>query len=150
MSRRGVARLAVLGLTGAGALAGARSLLVTGRTQTWEGPGLDARTLMSAGTYAVEAWVRLPAGAGSKLLTASAARTPTGGATAYDTVAWQVPVTDAGWTKVSGTYEQGTANSQLELYLESPDPTQSFYVDDVTIVGEAAAPSQWQSAATAP
>ena len=55
--------------------------------------------------------------------------------TAYDTVAWQVPVSDAGWTKVSGTYTFATTNSGLELYLESPDATQSFLVDDVTISG---------------
>src|SRR3712207_6756975 len=48
----------------------------------------------------------------------------------------------SGWTKVSGSYTHGTSNSSLELYLESPDATQSFFVDDVTIVGEAAAPTQ--------
>src|SRR3712207_7602866 len=42
----------------------------------------------------------------------------------------------SGWTKVSGSYTHGTSNSQLELYLESPDATQSFFVDDVKIVGE--------------
>ncbi len=136
---RGSAAVAVTSET---ARTGASSLAVTGRTQAWNGPALDARALMPAGSYDVEAWVRLPAGAGSDLVTASVARTPTGGAAAFDTVAYQVPVTDAAWTRVAGRYVVGTANSQLELYLESPDATQSFFVDDVRIVGEAAAPAQ--------
>ena len=121
---------------------GASSLLATGRTDTWHGPAFDARSVMPAGTYDVEAWVRLPAGSGSDQVTMSVARTPQGGATAYDSVAFQVAVSDSGWTRVGGTYSLGTSVSGLELYLESPDRTQSFYVDDVRIVGEAAAPVQ--------
>ena len=119
---------------------GASSLAVTGRTQAWNGPGLNANGIMPAGEYDLEAWVKLPAGSGADKVTLSAARTPAGGTTAYDSVAYEVPVSDAGWTKVGGHYSIGTANSALELYLESPDATQDFYVDDVTIVGEAAAP----------
>ncbi|TFV62690.1 UNVERIFIED_ORG: HYR domain-containing protein [Bacillus sp. AZ43] len=129
-------------VTTAEARTGAHSLLSSGRTQSWQGPGVNALPFMPAGTYEVEAYVRLPAGAGSDLVTVSVARTPTGGTTAYDTVAWQVPVGDDAWTRVGGTYEHATSNSGLELYLESPDATQSFYVDDVRIVGEAAAPTE--------
>ncbi|MCA0146851.1 endo-1,4-beta-xylanase [Blastococcus sp. LR1] len=136
---RGSAKVAA---TAGVARTGAQSLAVTGRTQNWEGPGLNALSVMPAGTYDVEAWVRLPAGSGSDQVTMSAARTPSGGSTAYDTVAWQVAVSDSAWTKVSGTYTHATANSGLELYLESPDATQSFFVDDVKIVGEASAPAQ--------
>jgi GH35 family endo-1,4-beta-xylanase len=119
---------------------GAQSLLTTGRTDTWHGPALNANAIMPAGTYDIEAWVKLPAGSGADVVTASVARTPTGSGTSYDTVAWRVSVSDAGWTRVSGTYTFSTANSGLELYLESPDATQDFFVDDVSIVGEAAAP----------
>ena len=127
------------------ARSGAQSLAVTGRTQAWEGPGLDARSLMPAGSYAVEAWVRLADTTPepeTDLVTLGAARTPTGGPTAYDTLAWQVAVSDSTWTEVSGAYEVGTGTSSLELYLESPDPTQAFFVDDVTITGEAAGPAR--------
>jgi len=122
---------------------GARSLAVTGRTQNWEGPGLDANALLPAGAYDVEAWVKLPTGSGTDQVTLTAARTPTGGTTSYDTIGtYNTAVSDSGWTKVGGTYTFATANSSLELYIESPDATQSFYVDDVKIVGEAAAPAQ--------
>ena len=122
---------------------GAQSLLTTGRTDTWHGPALNANGFMPAGTYEVEAWVKLTAGSGTDKVTLSSARTPTGGTTSYDTVGgYQVEVTDSGWTRVGGTYTFATANSGLELYLESPDATQSFYVDDVKIVGEASAPAQ--------
>ncbi|RBY98167.1 endo-1,4-beta-xylanase A [Blastococcus sp. TF02-8] len=43
---------------------------------------------------------------------------------------------------MAGSYTFATANSGLEVYLESPDATQSFFVDDVKIVGEASAPTQ--------
>ncbi|GAA2017920.1 endo-1,4-beta-xylanase [Pseudokineococcus marinus] len=119
---------------------GEASLLTTGRTQAWNGPALDALGLMPAGTYEVEAWVRLVDGSGEDAVTMSVARTPQGGDAAFDSVAYQVPVTDSGWTRVGGTYEHGTQNSQLELYLESPDATQAYYVDDVSVVGEAAPP----------
>ncbi|WP_299951511.1 endo-1,4-beta-xylanase [uncultured Modestobacter sp.] len=137
---RGTAQLAP---STAQARSGAQSLAVTGRTDTWHGPGLDAAALLPAGSWEVEAWVRLADTTPepeTDVVTLSAARTPTGGATAYDTVAWQVAVSDSAWTRVAGTYEFGTSNSGLELYLESPDATQAFFVDDVTITGEPAAP----------
>jgi len=136
---RGGAKVAV---TTEAAHSGTQSLAVTGRTQNWEGPGLDAKTIMPAGTYKVEAWVKLPSDGTDAVDTdqviATAARTPNGGTAAYDRIAGPVTVTEAAWTLVSGTYEHGTTNSSLELYLESPTPSQSFLVDDVTITGEAA------------
>src|SRR5919107_5636696 len=78
---RGGAKVAV---TTDVARTGTHSLAVTGRTQNWEGPGLDGRTLMPAGSYTVEAWVRLPSGSGSDEVIATAARTPTGLTTSYD------------------------------------------------------------------
>ncbi|MCZ2820579.1 endo-1,4-beta-xylanase [Modestobacter sp. VKM Ac-2977] len=139
-SGRGTAQVAP---STAQARSGAQSLAVTGRTDTWHGPALDAAALLPAGSWEVEAWVRLADTTPeleTDVVTMSAARTPAGGSTSYDTVAWQVAVSDSAWTRVSGTYEFGTSNSGLELYLESPDATQAFFVDDVTIAGEAAAP----------
>ena len=136
---RGTAEVAV---STAQARTGEHSLLTTGRTAAWHGPALDALGLVPAGSYEVEAWVRLAEGTGGDLVTMSVARTPQGGDPAFDSVAHQVPVTDSGWTRVGGTYEHGTQNSRLELYLESPDPTQAYYVDDVRVVGEAAPPAE--------
>ncbi|MFQ1002861.1 endo-1,4-beta-xylanase [Modestobacter sp. SSW1-42] len=138
---------ATVAVTTEQARTGAQSLLATGRTANWHGPALNANAFMPAGTYEVEAWVKLKAGTGSDpaattdQITVSSVRTTTGGVTTYDTVGgYQIAVSDSTWTKVGGQYTFGTANSGLELYLESPDPTQQFYVDDVRIVGEAAAP----------
>jgi GH35 family endo-1,4-beta-xylanase len=135
---RGDAKVAV---STAEARTGTSSLLTTGRTQAWNGPALDGKTLMPAGTYDIEAWVKLPAGSGADQVSLSVARTPSAtGTTSYDSVAYQVAVNDTGWTKLSGQYTFATANSSLEVYLESPDATQQFFLDDVRIVGEAAAP----------
>src|SRR5688572_27791298 len=48
---------------------GAHSLFSSGRTQNWQGPGVNALPFMPAGSYTVEAWVRLPAGSGSDQVT---------------------------------------------------------------------------------
>ncbi|RBY91146.1 endo-1,4-beta-xylanase [Blastococcus sp. TF02A-30] len=121
---------------------GLASLAVTGRSESWHGPGIDARGFLPAGTWTVEGWVKLPAGSGTDQVTLSVARTPEGGSTSYDTVAWQVAVSDSGWTRVSGSYSFSGAVSQLEPYFESPDPTQSFFLDDVVVTGEPAAPGE--------
>jgi GH35 family endo-1,4-beta-xylanase len=135
---RGTAHVAT---STAAARTGDQSLLVTGRSANWHGPALDVRTIMPAGTYTVEAYVQLAPGSEADVVTASVARTPVGGAEEFDTVQYQAAVTDSAWTKVSGTYTYATTNSKLELYLESPDAGLSFFVDDVTITGEAAAPT---------
>ncbi|MGY1841531.1 MULTISPECIES: endo-1,4-beta-xylanase [unclassified Modestobacter] len=121
---------------------GAASLAVTGRSQNWHGAGLDAQPVMPAGRYTIEGWVKLPAGSGSDQVTLSVARTPAGGSTAYDSVAFQVAVSDGGWTRIGGSYEFAGGVSQLEPYFESPDATQDFFLDDIAIVGEAAAPQE--------
>ncbi|WP_299038419.1 endo-1,4-beta-xylanase [uncultured Pseudokineococcus sp.] len=136
---RGTAEVAV---STAQARTGEHSLLTTGRTAAWHGPALDGLDLMPPGTYEVEAWVRLAEGSGEDAVSLSVARTPQGGAAAFDSIAHQVAVTDSGWTRVGGSYEHGTASSQLELHLESPDPTQAYYLDDVRVVGEAAPPAE--------
>jgi GH35 family endo-1,4-beta-xylanase len=130
---RGGAKIA---LSTAEAHTGSSSLEVTGRTQSWEGPGLDLDAAVPAGTYDLSAWVKLPAGSGSDKATMTVAH---GGQ--YTTVgAYQTPVTDSGWTKVGGSFTV-TAGTDFELYLETTDVTRPFLVDDVLITGDVVAPT---------
>lgn len=115
---------------------GDASLLVADRADTWQGPGRDMRDVLLPGaTYQIEAFVRL-ADAASGTVHMTVQRTPTGGDTAFERVASDVAVTDSEWTRVAGSYVfSSEENDELQLYLESPDPTVSFYLDSVTITG---------------
>ena len=134
---------ATLEITTGTARTGAASLHVTGRDATWQGPGLNVSALLEPGaTYDVEAWVRLPEGMPDDLITLTVQRTPAGGDTAYDSVAYQVPVTAGAWTEVSGSYSYAGAVDELQLYLESPTADLAFLVDDVSITVTADPPSE--------
>lgn len=113
---------------------GSASLLTTARADTWQGPGRDLRAVLQPGVnYEIEAYVRL-ADTPTADVHMTVQRTPTGGDTNWDRVASDVTVTDGDWVQVAGTYSfTGAENDELQLYIESPDPTMSFYLDDVTI-----------------
>jgi endo-1,4-beta-xylanase len=122
---------------------GATSLLTTGRTATWNGPGRDLRDVLAADTtYQIEAQVRLVAGAPASPIHLTVQRTPEGGSTAFERVVSGAAVSDAGWTTLAGSYRfTSQTNTELQLYLESDDPTVSFYVDEIVIT-TSDAPSQ--------
>jgi endo-1,4-beta-xylanase len=134
---------ATLETTTGSARTGAASLLVTGRDATWQGPALDVSGVLEPGAmYHVETWVRLPEGTPDDLVTLTVQRTPAGADTAYDSVAYQVPVSAGAWTEVSGSYSYGGAVDELQLYLESPTADLAFLVDDVSITVTADPPSE--------
>ncbi|HEY8473179.1 MAG TPA: endo-1,4-beta-xylanase [Natronosporangium sp.] len=113
---------------------GTASLLTTGRTDSWNGPGHSLLgVLLPGATYEIEAFVRMVEGAHPVTMTVQ--RRPAGGTDQFDTIAFQVPASDQDWVRVAGSYTFSTdPNEELQLYLESPDVEADFYVDDVTIV----------------
>ncbi|MFD2379517.1 endo-1,4-beta-xylanase [Paenibacillus xanthanilyticus] len=123
----------VLTAEAAAAHSGAYGLSVTGRTQGWHGPTLDLQTLMQVGaTYALSAWVRLPAGQTASDVSMLMQR-QTDGSAFYESVAAKT-VTDGAWVKISGEYTLQHPAEQLAVYIESfGNPTLAFYVDDVVI-----------------
>ncbi len=128
---------AVLTNTTEAANTGTHSLKTTGRTAGFNGPSLDVLPLLSAGTvYQVTAAVRLVAGAAPTQLIITVQRTPTGGSAAFDRVVASAAtgVTDSGWVTLQGNYSFAGDVSGLLLYVESPDPTVSYYLDDFSIV----------------
>jgi endo-1,4-beta-xylanase len=72
----------------------------------------------------------------------SLAHGPAGGDTAYDSVAYQVPVSAGAWTEVSGSYRYGGEVDDLQLYLESPTADLALLVDDASITVTADPPSE--------
>src|SRR6185503_5930195 len=115
---------------------GTRSLKTTGRTAAWNGPSRNLlATLQKGAVYEIGGYVRLPAGTAADQLIMTVQRTPAGGTTAFDRVVASPAggVTDAAWVLLQGQYTFTTDSSELQLYVESPNATLEFYLDDFTI-----------------
>ncbi|WP_435164394.1 endo-1,4-beta-xylanase [Paenibacillus glycanilyticus] len=123
----------VLSASGVAAHTGSYSLQVTGRSQGWNGPQLDVTSMMTEGkTYALAAWVKLPAGTAASSVSMTVQRT-TDGTTNYEGVT-SGNVTGDGWVKFSGQYQLKQPIQSLSVYFEaSSNPTLDFYVDDFSI-----------------
>lgn len=124
---------ATISITQEDSHAGAGSMLVTGRTEGWNGPRLNVDTLFAEGsTYTVTGWVKLIDGTDGSQDIKITAITDDGGEEYYE-VAVATGVTDDEWVRVSGDFTvPGTPKS---IYVESNDPSGEFLVDEVTITG---------------
>lgn len=121
---------------------GSRSLEISGRTQSWEGPVLDvAETFVKGTQYTISAWVRLAAGAASDNARLSVERR-TDGVASYDQVVGNTAVTSGGWTNLTGRYTLATDVEFLTVYVETADTLGDFLIDDVTISYVPATPIQ--------
>ena len=122
---------------------GSNSLLVTNRTQTFQGPGIDLTSSLAAGQpYLFKIAVRLsdntPSAGDSVRMTM---KSVIGGATNFSTVASSTKVTNTGWVMLQGTYTppsnfspppRGTDN--LFLYVEDDsNATAQYYVDTFSV-----------------
>ena len=113
---------------------GTHSLLTTNRTASFMGPGVNLQGQLTKGaTYQVTVSVRMQAGQPASTLLATVARTPTGGSTAFDSVATAANVTDQAWMTVTGLYTFSTDNSSLVLYVQTQSGNASYYVDAVSV-----------------
>lgn len=125
---------------------GSRSLLVTNRTANWHGAAVDVSPLLKPGTmYTIGGYVRLAQGAPASRVIITMQRTPAGGDTVYEWIAPSAEkgVTDGAWVHLQGQYSFSGKASELLLYVESPDAALvSFYIDDITIVGQLEVPIQ--------
>jgi endo-1,4-beta-xylanase len=123
------------------AFAGTHSLKTTGRTAGFNGPSLNLLGVLTKGaTYQVGVSVRLLAPAAPTTIRVTMQRTPTGGSAAFDTIAQNTNVTDAGWVTLTGSYSFTTDVTGLLLYVEATDPTVSYYIDAFSLVETAPAP----------
>ena len=124
-----------------------RSLLVTNRTSTYMGPGLDllsVNNIVAGATYQVSAYVLLAAPDSSNpTATISIKRTdcanPSG---TYSNLVTSGALSSTAWTKVQGTFSFSNIPGPptgLILYIQSSSAADSFYIDDV-VIGELAPP----------
>ncbi|MBO0910836.1 MAG: endo-1,4-beta-xylanase [Acidobacteria bacterium] len=118
---------------------GSFSLLTTGRTQTFMGPGIDLTSVLTAGqTYLFKIAVRLtdntPSSGDTVRMTM---KSMIAGATNFTTVASSTTVTNTGWVVLEGTYTPPsnfsappTGADDLFLYIEDDtNATAEYYVD---------------------
>jgi endo-1,4-beta-xylanase len=121
----------------ADAHSGVRSLFVTNRTASWNGPTMDITGKMCNGSqYAVTFWVKMAPGAPQTTIRVSLQLTLKGVAS-FKTLIANAPVTSSSWVRFkvkpytfSGSYDN------LQIYVESAEtaaPFASFYIDDASL-----------------
>jgi endo-1,4-beta-xylanase len=124
------------------AFSGTHSLLTTGRTATYMGPGVSIFGQVQAGaSYKVSLAARLQAGQAPTTLQVTVQRSMSDGTQAYDTVVASTNVTADGWVTLAGNYSY-TANNVtgLILYVQSASATASYYIDAFSLALGAPAP----------
>lgn len=114
---------------------GTYSLLVQGRSVDWHGAVMPLIKTLPRGEYEASVWVRLAAGEEPAEIRLSLKTQPEGGTPTFTTIR-AAEVTADGWTRLSGTFQNNNPGrwGDLTLYVESPDLTVSYYVDDLTLV----------------
>ncbi|BAM47864.1 endo-1,4-beta-xylanase [Amphibacillus xylanus] len=105
------------------------AVLVTGRTVSWHGPGINLTELLESGAqYEMEVSVKRVSAEGESTFDAKVAEQPE----FYNPVSTST-ITDTEWTILKGTYILEGNVTNAEFYVESNNPTEDFYVDNVKI-----------------
>ncbi|MGV9377551.1 endo-1,4-beta-xylanase [Nonomuraea sp. NPDC003707] len=113
--------------------AGSRSLAVSGRSASWDGPALNVFGRMAKGDkYALSVWVRLGPEATAGRLGLSIERRA-GGTPSYERVVSPKDVPAGEWVQLSGTYTLAYDVDFLSVYVESDTGTFPFYLDDFSM-----------------
>jgi len=111
---------------------GAASLLLTGRTASWNGPSQDLTSKLTNGkSYTTSVWMRAQSGTPTGKVTLALTAN---GTTNYTTLA-QAAVNSSGWTLLTGTATAswtGTLSS-ARFYVETSAGTDSFFIDDASM-----------------
>jgi len=112
---------------------GARSLLRTGRTASWNGSAQSVTSVLANNSsYTASVWMRTQSGTPTGKITLQVVA---GGTTNYVALA-QGAVNSSGWTQLTGTTTvswSGTLSSAT-FYVETTAGTDSFYIDDASFV----------------
>jgi lysophospholipase L1-like esterase len=111
---------------------GNNSLLVTGRTASWNGPSQLLTSRVTNGrSYTTNVWMRTQSGTATGKITL---QVTANGTTNYIGLA-QGAVNSSGWTLLSGTATvswSGTLSS-ARFYAETTSGTASFFIDDASM-----------------
>ncbi|SFF46786.1 Carbohydrate binding domain-containing protein [Paenibacillus algorifonticola] len=112
---------------------GSRSLKITNRNANWQGPALDLSSYMKPGvTYSISGKLLLPQGTTSSDILLTMNRGDGSGASHYDNISAS-HVTTEGWVVFEGKYTFTGSIANLIIYMESPNATASFYLDEFKV-----------------
>ncbi|HEX2925572.1 MAG TPA: endo-1,4-beta-xylanase, partial [Ruminiclostridium sp.] len=109
---------------------GSNALKIEGRTQNWGGPSLNIAKYVDAGSkYNFSLWVRMASPASAMVSFYSQV-----GDSSYNAIATDTSVTDGDWVQLKGSLTYNSlSDGKITIYVQSADPTASFYIDDVSM-----------------
>jgi len=116
---------------------GAYSLAVTGRQSGWNGAQINLSQILESGkSYDFEIWVYQDTGEEQLITLTMQRKYASDPDTQYDTIAWQKKVPSNEWTRLTGSYtvKSHVAVEELIFYVESPNPTLEYYLDDFSVI----------------
>jgi len=112
---------------------GTRSLLASGRTASWNGPGQAVTSRLSNGrSYTTSVWARAQSGTATLKTTLAVTAN---GATSYLRLTPDASISANGWTLLSGTATVSWTGTlaAATLYVESTSGTTPFLIDDASL-----------------
>ncbi|WP_309122207.1 endo-1,4-beta-xylanase [Paenibacillus sp.] len=109
---------------------GTGSLKTTGRTQSWNGPGMYADSLVKGAAYEFSLYAKLADGSGPAAirLTVHQEGLPSGDPETYKGIA-SAQASASDWVELKGGFVLDPRASRYQLYVESDSPTASYYID---------------------
>ncbi|MEN3011360.1 MAG: endo-1,4-beta-xylanase [Dictyoglomus thermophilum] len=117
------------------------SLFTKGRSRGWHGAQLNvAKRFQPGRSYSISVWVYQKSGSDQKITLTMERKYNVDADTRYDTIVWQKTVPNNTWVELSGSYSvpAGVTIEKLLLYVESPNATLEFFIDDIRIVDKRA------------
>nr|MCR4644978.1 endo-1,4-beta-xylanase [Oscillospiraceae bacterium] len=116
-------------------VSGSKSMYVSGRTAVWNGAGvnLNSRIFKAGESFSFSANVMYPTGEAADSFYLSLQYTGSDGETHYDHIA-EGSAAQGEWVQLTNeNYTLPAGASGFNLYLEMPNSTANFYVDDVIV-----------------
>lgn len=113
--------------------AGSKSVLVTGRTQDWQGTQIDLTDLVLAGgKYKFDSWVKYDKSEKTTEKFILTLQIETDDGTQYDWVT-NSDFASGKWNHLSGEYTLPSKFNKVYLYIQTQESTIDFYMDDITM-----------------
>src|SRR5690554_2492844 len=123
---------AVIQVSGDEAYSGNYSLFTTGRTSDWNGPCIDLQDMVTEEQkYQISVWAKLPEGSSGSLIITIEKND--GSETSWDRVVGPVTASSDEWVQLEGEYTIRSGYEVFTLYVESPDASLDYYIDDIII-----------------
>ncbi|CEP78624.1 endo-1,4-beta-xylanase [Defluviitoga tunisiensis] len=116
---------------------GKYSLYVTERQSNWHGAQIDLKDMLIPGkSYEIEVWVYQETGQDQQVTLTMQRKYASDDQSHYDTIVWQRTIPSNKWTQIGGSYtvKSGETIKEMLFYVESPNNTLAFYLDDFVLI----------------